>query len=71
MQAWRDGRATAVQATEALRAALAALGVRESVWGTLRPVVTHKGKAYVHVGMVPADVAERVAEAMKAREGAQ
>ncbi|MFF9787011.1 hypothetical protein YWIDRAFT_03951 [Streptomyces sp. SceaMP-e96] len=71
MQTWRDGRAAAVEATEALRAALASLGAPESVWGTVRPVVTHKGTAYVHVGMVRADVAERMAEAMRAREGAQ
>lgn len=72
MQTWRDGRAAAVDATEALiRAALASLGAPESVWGAVRPVVTHKGTAYVHVGMVRADVAERMAEAMRAREGAQ
>lgn len=71
MQTWRDSRATAVEATEALRAALASLGAPERVWGTLRPVVTHRGAAYVHVGMVRADVAERMAEAMRAREGTQ
>ncbi|GGT21836.1 hypothetical protein GCM10010254_48030 [Streptomyces chromofuscus] len=71
MQTWRDGRATAVEATETLRAALASLGIPESVWGTVRPVVTHRGTAYVHVGLVRADVAERMAEAMRARGGAQ
>ncbi|GAA4942252.1 hypothetical protein GCM10023238_05120 [Streptomyces heliomycini] len=71
MQTWRDSRARAVEATEALRAALAALGAPESVWGAVRPVVTHKGTAYVHVGMVRADVAEKMTEAMGAPEGAR
>ncbi|MGX9873345.1 hypothetical protein ACWIG2_08180 [Streptomyces cellulosae] len=71
MQTWRDSRAKAVEAAEALRAALAALGAPESVWGTVRPVVTHKGTGYVHLGMVRADVAEQMAEAMTAPEGAQ
>lgn len=71
IQTWRDGRAAAVEATEVLRAALAAFGAPESVWVTVRPVVTHKGTAYVHVGMVRADVAEQMAAAMRVREGAQ
>ncbi|MDQ1044301.1 hypothetical protein QFZ76_002537 [Streptomyces sp. V4I2] len=71
MQTWRDARVTAVEATEALRGALAALGVPESVWSTVRPMVTHKGAAYVHVGMVRADVAEQMAEAMRTPEGAR
>ncbi|MFJ9348960.1 hypothetical protein [Streptomyces sp. NPDC101237] len=71
MQTWRDSRAKATQATEALRAALAALGAPESVWGSVRPMVTHKGTAYVHVGMVRADVVEQMAKAMKAPESAR
>ncbi len=70
MQTWRDSRARAAEATEALRAALAALGTPESVWGSVRPVVTHKGAAYVHVGMVRADVAEQMAKALRAPENA-
>jgi hypothetical protein len=66
MQTYRDGRKQATDAAEAIRVALAALGLPESVWGSVRPMVTHSGKPYVHLGMVRADVAERMAEAMKA-----
>ncbi|MGB9998334.1 hypothetical protein ACPMJQ_27725 [Streptomyces pseudogriseolus] len=66
MQTWRDGRGEAVEATEALRAALAALGASERVLTALRPLVTNKGVAYVYVGMVRAELAEQMAEAMKA-----
>jgi len=65
MQTWRDARTRAVEAAEALRSALAALGLPESVWGSVRPTVTHKGAAYVHVGMVRAEAAERIAEAVR------
>lgn len=65
MQTWREARAKAVDATEALRTALATLGVPESVWSTVRPVVTHKGVPYVHVGMLRAEVAEQITKAMK------
>ncbi|QOV37653.1 hypothetical protein IM697_04270 [Streptomyces ferrugineus] len=71
METWRDARSRAVGAAEALRAALAALGVPESVWGTVRPMVTHKGTPYVHVGMVRAEVAEQIAEAMRTPESAR
>ncbi|MFI5762762.1 hypothetical protein ACIA8F_17685 [Streptomyces sp. NPDC051563] len=33
MQTWRDGRAKATDATEAIRAALASLGLPGSAWG--------------------------------------
>ncbi|OII67704.1 hypothetical protein BJP39_06385 [Streptomyces sp. CC77] len=65
MQTWRDARERAVDAAEAVRVALAALGLPENVWRGVRPVVTHKGTAYVHVGMVSADAAERLAEAVR------
>lgn len=65
MQTYRDGRKQATDAAEAIRAALASLGLPESVWGSVRPMVTHSGKPYVHLGMVRADVAEKVAEAMR------
>lgn len=68
MQTWRDARTTAVEAAEALRSALAALGLPESVWGSIRPTVTHKGAAYVHVGMVRAEVVEQIAEAVRTPE---
>lgn len=68
MQTWRDGRTRATGAAEAIRAALAALGVPESAWGGIRPTVTYNGLAYVHLGMLPADVVEQVAEAMRVTE---
>ncbi|WP_123965069.1 hypothetical protein [Streptomyces sp. TLI_185] len=66
MQTYRDGREQATDAAEAIREALAGLGLPESVWGSVRPMVTHSGKPYVHLGMVRADVAEKMAEAMRA-----
>jgi hypothetical protein len=71
MQTWRDARTRAVDAAAALRAALAALGAPESVWGSVRPMVTPKGTAYVHVGMVQADVVGQMAEAMRTPESAR
>ncbi|MFF8228811.1 MULTISPECIES: hypothetical protein [Streptomyces] len=65
METYRDGRKQATDAAEAIRAALAGLGLPESVWGGVRPMVTHSGKPYVHLGMVRADAAGRMAEAMR------
>ncbi|MGW7364809.1 hypothetical protein ACWGI8_15600 [Streptomyces sp. NPDC054841] len=65
MQTWRDSRTRADDATKALREALEALGVPENVREHLRPMVTHSGTPYVHVGMVRADHIERVAEALR------
>ncbi|MFD8228319.1 hypothetical protein ACFV16_29685 [Streptomyces massasporeus] len=66
MQTYRDGRKAAADAAEAIRTALAGLGLPERVWGSVRPMVTHSGKPYVHLGMVRADAAERIAEAIRA-----
>ncbi|MGV9312795.1 L-seryl-tRNA selenium transferase [Streptomyces sp. NPDC003691] len=44
---------------------MAAIGLPETFWSSLRPVVTHSGKSYVNVGMVPADAAEQIAEAIR------
>ncbi|MFF4498232.1 hypothetical protein [Streptomyces sp. NPDC001546] len=68
MQTYRDSRAKATGAAEAIRSALAALGFPESVWRGIRPVVTHKGSPYVHLGIMRADVAEKIAGAMRAAE---
>ncbi|MFJ8162911.1 hypothetical protein ACIRBY_18565 [Streptomyces sp. NPDC096136] len=65
MQTWRDARTQATNAAESIRAALAALGVPESAWGSARPVVTHNGHAYVHLGMIRADAVEQIAEALR------
>lgn len=66
MKTYRDGRAEATAAAEAIRAALAGLGLPERVWGSVRPMVTASGTPYVHLGMVRADVAEKIAEAIGA-----
>jgi hypothetical protein len=66
MQTYRDGRKAATDAAEAIRAALAGLGLPERVWGSVRPMVTHSGKPYVHLGMVRAEAAEKIAEAIRA-----
>lgn len=68
MQVWRDGHARATDAAESLRAALVALGVPETAWSGMRPTVTYNGLAYVHLGMLPADVVEQIAEAMRVTE---
>ncbi|MBP5910669.1 hypothetical protein F3K40_43085 [Streptomyces sp. LBUM 1478] len=66
MQTYRGGHKQATDAAEAIRIALAGLGLPESVWGSMRPMVTHPGKPYVHLGMVRPDAAERTAEAKQA-----
>lgn len=65
MQTWRDSWTRATDATDAIRAALAALGVPEATWSTVMPAVTHSGQAYVNLGMIPADAAEQLAEALR------
>ncbi|QGV80041.1 hypothetical protein EIZ62_18730 [Streptomyces ficellus] len=65
MQTWRDARTQATDATESVGAALAALGVPESAWSGVRPVVTHTGQAYVHLGMIRSDAVEQIAEALR------
>ncbi|MEU8461181.1 hypothetical protein [Streptomyces sp. NPDC029003] len=65
MQTWRDSWGRADNASESIRAALAALGVCESVRNGLRPTVTHDGGAYVDFGELPADVVEQIAEALR------
>ncbi|MFD4786767.1 hypothetical protein ACFWN1_06745 [Streptomyces sp. NPDC058459] len=66
MQTYRDGNRAASNAADAIKAALVDLGLPESVWGSVRPMVTHSGKPYVHLGMVRAEAAERIAEAIRA-----
>lgn len=65
MQTWRDAHTRATDAREALVSALAALDVPDSAWHTVRPVVTHTGTPYVHLGMIRADVIEQLAEALR------
>ncbi|MFZ3493461.1 hypothetical protein ACODT5_09585 [Streptomyces sp. 5.8] len=65
MQVWRDGRTRATDAAESFRAALAALDIPEAAWSGIRPTVTYNGLPYVHLGMLPADVVERIAETLR------
>ncbi|MFK0048304.1 hypothetical protein ACIQU4_30285 [Streptomyces sp. NPDC090741] len=65
MQTWRDSHTRATDALESFRAALAALGAPEATWAGTRPAVTYNGLPYVHLGMLPADVVEQIAEAMR------
>ncbi|MBT3075685.1 MULTISPECIES: hypothetical protein [Streptomyces] len=65
MQQWRDGRKAAENATEALSGALAELGIEAERVSHLRPVVAYSGRPYVHMGAMPADMVERMAEALR------
>ncbi|GGZ70892.1 hypothetical protein GCM10010344_42030 [Streptomyces bluensis] len=65
MQTWRDSRSRADSATDALREALAGLGIPERVQRHLRPMVTHRGSPMVHVGMLQAEHVEQIAEALR------
>ncbi|WP_237502928.1 hypothetical protein [Streptomyces sp. SID8374] len=71
MQTYRDGRKAADDAAEAIRAALAGLGLPEGVWGSVRPMVTHSGKPYVHLGMMRADAVAKIAEAVGTAEASE
>ncbi|WP_218783102.1 hypothetical protein [Streptomyces sp. BR123] len=66
MQTWRDGWARATEAADALRAALAALGLPEAAWNGIRPHVTQTGRPYVDLGTLQAHVVEQIAEAVRA-----
>ncbi|MER7914278.1 hypothetical protein [Streptomyces sp. NPDC096068] len=68
MQTYRDDRKAADDAAEAIRSALVGLGLPERVWGGVRPMVTHSGKPYVHLGMMRAEAAERIARAIRPAE---
>lgn len=66
MQQWRDGWTRASDATEALRKALDELGATEGMRERLRPIVSGRGTPWVELGMIPASLAEAVAEAIRA-----
>ncbi|GGZ75544.1 hypothetical protein [Streptomyces bluensis] len=65
MQTWRNSRSRADDATNALREALAALGIPERVQQRLRPTVTHRGTPLVYLGMIHAEHIEQIAEALR------
>lgn len=64
MQRWRDSRAAAEHATRALEQALAGLGAPERQYRQIRSAVTASGKPYVYLGLVTAELAEKIAEAL-------
>lgn len=65
MQQWRDGRKAAQNPTETLSGASVALGIEPERVSHLRPVVACSGRPYVHMGAMPADLVERMAEALR------
>jgi hypothetical protein len=65
MQTWRGGWDRATDATEALRSALEGIGVRDGDAARIRPVVSGRGTPWVDVGMVPASLAEAIAEVIR------
>ncbi|WP_329217928.1 hypothetical protein OG352_17150 [Streptomyces sp. NBC_01485] len=65
MQTWRDSRTRAQDAANGLRDALASLGLPERVQRHLRPMVTHSGTPFVHVGIRKAEDVERMANALR------
>ncbi|MGK5630301.1 hypothetical protein [Streptomyces sp. URMC 123] len=64
MPQWRERWQRADRAADALRGALAALGVPRSAHGPIRGVVTHQGHVLVDVGMLREDAAAAVAAAL-------
>lgn len=41
----------------------------KSAWNSVRPVVTHSGGAYVHLGMIRADAVEQIAATLRVPTG--
>ncbi|OAR25822.1 hypothetical protein A8W25_09820 [Streptomyces sp. ERV7] len=66
MRQWRSGWDKAADATEEVRQALNELGASEGATARLRPVVSGKGTPWVDVGMIPASLAQALAEAVRA-----
>ncbi|MFE0131769.1 hypothetical protein ACFWY6_09345 [Streptomyces sp. NPDC059037] len=66
MQKWRDSLRTAADASNALREALAALGIPPEVCDGIRPMVGRRqGHAYVSLPDIKAEHIERIAEAVR------
>ena len=61
MQEWRDCTAAASNAADALREALRLVGAPERTINSVRGSTTHRGRPLVHIGHLPAEVAERLA----------
>ncbi|GAA4909173.1 hypothetical protein GCM10023237_31270 [Streptomyces coeruleoprunus] len=69
MEEWRETWAYAEEMTEALREALSALGIPRTSYRSIRPVITHRGQMYVAVGMLRADAAAVLANALSPQSG--
>uniref|UniRef100_A0AAU2UZC8 Uncharacterized protein n=1 Tax=Streptomyces sp. NBC_00003 TaxID=2903608 RepID=A0AAU2UZC8_9ACTN len=65
MQQWRDAWARAAYAAEVLRKAMEEMGAPDSATKGLRPLVSGRETAWVDVGMIPASLAEKVAEVIR------
>lgn len=66
MQTWRGGWDRATDATESLKDALRGMGAAHGQAARLRPMVSGRGTPWVDVGMIPASLAEKVAEVIRA-----
>ncbi|MFE9567467.1 hypothetical protein ACFYMW_03060 [Streptomyces sp. NPDC006692] len=65
MQQWRDSHKVADDAASAFRDALALAGAPRRITAAINSTVGRRGAALVHVGYLPADLAERLAEAIR------
>ncbi|MBD0744838.1 hypothetical protein [Streptomyces sp. CBMA152] len=69
MSQWKGGWDRAAEATDALEDALGAIGAPDNARARLRPVVSGRGTPWVDVGAIPAGLAEKVAEVLRAGSG--
>lgn len=65
LREWRNGHAAANRASEALRTALAALGIPERHYRHIRPAMASTGRPYVYLGLLSAGAAGTIAEALR------
>lgn len=66
MQTWRGGWDRATDAAEALKGALQGMGATDVQAARLQPMVSGRGTPWVDVGMIPASLAQHVAEVIRA-----
>ncbi|MGW2658278.1 hypothetical protein ACWC1D_32085 [Streptomyces sp. NPDC001478] len=62
---WRENYATAVAASEGMKAALAALGIPERGYRGIRPAMTSAGRPYVYLGILHARTVDAVIAALQ------
>lgn len=65
MEQWHECRERADRAAVLLLEALSALGIPQTAYGSIRPVVTHRGRVYVNVGMLREDAVSMVVDVLK------